>query len=119
MKYMLLIYSNPQAWAEMSKNLDGVLDEVREIIREARESGEWVGGEALADPVNTRTVRVREGTPAVTDGPYVEAKEHLAGYCVLECETLERAVEIASRWPDARYSAVEVRPVMNDSGNEM
>ncbi|WP_233507333.1 YciI family protein [Spongiactinospora gelatinilytica] len=52
---------------------------------------EWIGGEALADPFNSRTVRVRDGVPAVTDGPYLEAKEHLAGYCLVECESLERA----------------------------
>lgn len=119
MKYMLLIYSNPESWAEMSKDFDRVLADVDQLIGELKESGEWVGGEALADPVNTRTVRVRGGAPAVTDGPFLESKEHLAGYCVIECESIERAVEIAARWPDARYNAVELRPVMNESGTEM
>lgn len=119
MKYMLLIYSNPEAWQEMSQDLDRVMAEVDEILRETRESGEWVGGEALADPVHTRTVRVRDGAPVVTDGPFLEAKEHLAGYCVFECDSPERAVELAARWPDARYTAVELRPVMHDGGDEM
>jgi hypothetical protein len=119
MKYMLLIYSNPETWEVMSKDIDTVMGEVDEIVRDLTESGEWVGGEALADPVNTRTIRVRERVPAVTDGPYLEAKEHLAGYCVIECDSPERAVEIATRWPDARYNAVEIRPVMDQSGIEM
>lgn len=119
MKYMLLIYSNPTTWQEMSKEFDTVLAEVDTLMRELTESGEWVGGEALADPVNSRTVRVRGGAPAVTDGPYLEAKEHLAGYCILECETMDRAIEIAARWPDARFNAVELRPVMDQSGAEM
>jgi hypothetical protein len=119
MKYMLLIYSNPETWEVMSKDIDTAMGEVDEIVRDLTESGEWVGGEALADPVNTRTIRVREGVPAVTDGPYLEAKEHLAGYCVIECDSPERAVEIATRWPDARYNAVEIRPVMDQSGIEM
>jgi hypothetical protein len=119
LKYMLLIYSNPAAWETMSRDLDLVMAEVDQIMAELRETGEWVGGEALADPVNARTIRVRGGAPAVTDGPFLESKEHLAGYCVLECETLDRAVEIAARWPDARYDAVELRPVMTDAGTEM
>jgi hypothetical protein len=119
MKYMLLIYSNPRAWQEMSQDLGQVMTEVEAIIKETRESGEWVGGQALADPVQTRTVRVRDGVPVVTDGPYLESKEHLAGYCVFECESLERAEELAARWPDARYNAVELRPVMWEGGEEM
>ena len=62
---------------------------------------------------------MRGGVPAITDGPYVEAKEQLAGYCLLECESLERATEIAARWPDASYAAVELRPLMGPSGTEM
>jgi hypothetical protein len=64
-------------------------------------------------------VRVRDGVPAVTDGPYVEAKEFLAGYYVVECETAERAGELAAQIPDARYTAIEVRPVMDAGGLEM
>lgn len=119
MKYMLLIYSNPTTWETMSQDIEQCMAEVGEIHAELTATGEWVGGEALADPVNTRTVRVRNGAPVVSDGPFLEAKEHLAGYCVFECESLERALEIAARWPDARYNAVELRPVMSDSGTEM
>ncbi|GAA2840317.1 hypothetical protein GCM10020220_031630 [Nonomuraea rubra] len=57
--------------------------------------------------------------PGVTDGPFLDSKEHLAGYFVIDCESLERATEIAARFPDARYSAVEVRPIMDPSGFEM
>jgi hypothetical protein len=119
MKYMLLIYSNPATWKVMSADIDSVMAEAKEIISELTASGEWIGGEALADPVNTRTVRVRDGVPVVTDGPFLEAKEHLAGYFVIECDSVDRALEIAARWPDARYNAVELRPVMTDSGAEM
>ena len=68
---------------------------------------------ALAAPAATRTVRVRGGVPATTDGPFVEAKEHQAGYAVLDCETPERVAEIAARMPDARFAAVEVHPVVD------
>lgn len=120
MKYMLLIYQNPEAFATLSEEeLSGVMGEVDTLMTELTESGEWVGGEALADASHTRTVRVREGVPAVTDGPYIEAKEQLAGYCIVECESPERATEIAARWPDARWWGMEVRPLMTEAGSEM
>lgn len=117
---MLLIYNNPATLAALSEEeRDGLMREVDAIVTELTESGEWVGGEALADVSHTRTVRVRDGVPAVTDGPYAEAKEHLAGYCMIDCERPERAVQIAARWPDARLWAMEVRPVMSPAGTEM
>jgi hypothetical protein len=120
LKYILLIYQNPAAWEALSEEERArVLGEVDEIWNELTESGELVGGEALAHPSTTRTVRVRGGVPAVTDGPFVEAKEQLAGYVLVDCEREERAIEIAARWPDARYSAMEVRAIMDAGGTEM
>jgi hypothetical protein len=117
---MLMIFNNPAAIASFGEGeLERVMDEVEAIMGELQASGEWLGGEALADVSQSRTVRVRDGVPAVTDGPYLEAKEHLAGYCLLDCETEQRAIEIAARWPDARYTAVELRPLMETSGAEM
>ena len=69
-----------------------------------RLAGELLGGAVvLAHPSNARTVRLRNGLPAVTDGPFAEGKEHLAGYYLLECESIERATEIATHDPSARY----------------
>jgi hypothetical protein len=64
-------------------------------------------------------VAARDGVPAVTDGPYAEAKEFLAGFYVVDCESAERAGELAALIPDARLTAIEVRPVMVESGLEM
>lgn len=120
MKYMLLIYSDPAVWDAMSAaERDDVMAEANSVIADLTASGEWVGGEPLADPANTRTVRVRGDVPEVTDGPFLEAKEHLAGICVVECESVERATQIAARWPDSRYVALEVRPIMYPAGLEM
>jgi hypothetical protein len=113
-KYMLLIYNNPatyEAWSEEERT--ALFGEADQVMTELRESGELVGGEALADASNSKTIRVRDGVPAVTDGPFAEAKEQMAGYLMVDCETEERAVEIAARWPDARYFAMEVRAVMH------
>ncbi|MET7302286.1 YciI family protein [Embleya sp. NPDC005575] len=120
MKFMLLIHNRPGFVEELSEaERTELFGEVDALMAELTASGELLGGEALADPAQTRTVRVRDGVPAVTDGPFVEAKEHFAGYLLVECESTERAVEIAARWPDARYWAMEVRPVMTGSGTEM
>ena len=120
MKYMLLIYQNPAAWENLSEEeRNRVFGEVDALMEELNRSGEWVGGEALADSSNTKTVRVRDGVPAVTDGPFIESKEQLVGYCIVQCDTPERATEIAARWPDARYWAMEVRPIMSPAGDEM
>jgi hypothetical protein len=51
--------------------------------------------------------------------PYLEAKEHLVGYCMIECDFLDRALEVAATWPDARWMGIEVRPVMTPGGEEM
>jgi hypothetical protein len=119
MKYMLLIYNNPatyENWTEQERA--ALFGEVDAIMQELRESGEWVGGEGLADASQAKTIRVRDGIPTISDGPFAEAKEQLAGYLTVECETMERAVDIATRWPDARYFAMEVRPVMSQNGTE-
>ncbi|HEV7751637.1 MAG TPA: YciI family protein [Baekduia sp.] len=120
MKYMLLIYNNAATMAAMSEEeRTAIFGAVDDIMGELTESGELVGGEALADPSNTKTVRVRDGVPATTDGPFAESKEQFAGYLMVECETPDRAVEIAARWPDASRWAMEVRPVMSADGLEM
>jgi hypothetical protein len=119
-KYILLIYHNPAMLEAFSEEeMNAVMSQVDTIMSELTESGEWVGGEGLAHPSQAKTVRVRGGVPAITDGPFVESKEQLAGYCLFECESLERATEIAARWPDASYAAVELRPLMGQSGTEM
>jgi hypothetical protein len=119
-KYVLLIYNNLatyEAWAEPERA--ALYAEVDALMKELADSGELVGGVALAGPSNTKTVRVRNGVRAATDGPFAEAKEQLAGYLVVDCDSEERAVAIAARMPDARYFAMEVRPVMSVSGSEM
>jgi hypothetical protein len=119
-KYVVLIYSNPGAFEALSEaDRDHLMTEADAFMKEFSESGEFVGGSALADPSNGKTVRVRDGVPAVTDGPFAEAKEQLAGYYVLDCESIERAAAIAARDPAARLWAVEVRPIMDTAGTEM
>jgi hypothetical protein len=120
MKYMLLIYSSPATWNALSQQEREQMErDHTALIEELVASGEWVGGNPLADPVQSKAVRVRDGVAAITDGPYAEAKEHLAGYDVVDCDSFQRALEIAARIPDARVCGVEVRPIMDQGGQEM
>src|SRR5437016_1169178 len=80
-KYMLLIYNNPATYAGWTEDeRTALFGEVDEIMKELTESGELLGGEALADASTAKTVRVRDRVTAITDGPFVEAKEQFAGY---------------------------------------
>ena len=120
MKYMLMIYDNPDTRELFtSPEGQGLMDEMDALMAQLTASGELIGGDALADPSTTRTVLVREGVPVVTDGPLAEAKEHFGGYLLVECETIDRAVEIAASWPSARFAPMEVRQVMDPAGMEM
>lgn len=113
MKYMVLIYNRPGFVQDLTEAERGELfGEVDAILKELTDSGELLSTEALADPSTTRTVRVRDGAPAVTDGPFIEAKEQFAGYLLLDCANLERAIDVAARWPDAKRFAMEVREVL-------
>ena len=124
MKYMIMIYGNPANWGHPSflrtpaaaalsgTEQDQLTEQFAQLMGEIHESGELVGTEALADPVTTKTVRVHGGLPVATDGPYLEAKEQLAGYFVVDCESQDRVLEIAARFPNALFGAVEVRPLV-------
>jgi hypothetical protein len=119
MRYMLLIYDNPDT-RELFSSPEGaeLSAEIDALVAEITGSGELVGGEALADPAQTKAIRPRDGVPVVTDGPLAEAKEHFGGYMIVDCETPERAVEIASRWPNSRFGAMEVRPMMGGGAQD-
>jgi hypothetical protein len=122
-KYLMMIYSNPETWGHPSflhtregkalskAERDDLSEQLEKLITELLESGELVVAEPLAEPASTRVIRVRKGVRATTDGPYVEAKEQLAGVFIVDCATPERAEEIAGRIPEARFSAVELRPI--------
>jgi len=73
--------------------------------------GRWITGDQLAPPRRARTVRVRDGKPLVTDGPFIEAKEAVGGFDLIECDSLDEAVEIAAGHPVAQNGLIEVRPL--------
>lgn len=119
MKYMLLIYGNEEAFKSVgAETLAEIIRETGALNQELFESGELVGGYGVADQVNAKMVRVADGTPVVTDGPFAEAKEFLGSFTIVDCDSLERALEIAARNPAARYWGVEVRPLVHEANVE-
>jgi hypothetical protein len=118
MKYVVLIYSNPTTWEEMpAAERDRAMSVHFKLIKELTESGEMIRVDGLNDPQATKTIRTRGGVPVVTDGPFGEAKEFLAGVWAIDVESLDRALEVAA--PVAEYDTVEVRELMDLSGMEM
>jgi hypothetical protein len=112
MRYMLLIFTNPENWGTLSEAEAGAMyGEYDAFSKRLVDSGEFVSGDPLQGPETATVVRVREGARSTTDGPFVETKEHLAGYYVVECASLDRALAIAAEIPDARFSGIEVRPL--------
>lgn len=122
-KYLVLIYTNPEArqlWeqlpdAEKSAGLQAYVA----LNEELAAAGEMIVSESLADPSLAKHVIVRDGKAMTTDGPFAEVKEQLAGFYLVECDSIERATEIAARIPEAEAGVIEVRPVRTFSGLEM
>ena len=109
---MALIYSDQERWEAMAADeREAVYGRYRAFVQEARDAGVMAGGDELASTRDATTVRVRGDETLVTDGPYAEVKEALGGYFLLECESMDEAVDWASRIPGAEHGAIEVRPV--------
>ena len=123
MKYLLLIYLNRESrevWMALpeSQRAEG-LGAHAALNEELAASGELIVTEALADTALAKRVSVREGRTITGDGPFAEAKEILAGFYLVECESIERAIEFAARMPEAPIGEIEVRPIMDLKGLEM
>jgi len=114
-KYVILIYGNPASravWAGFSPEQQAEGLKIYAALNEdLRASGEMIVSQALADPADGRRVLVADGVAMATDGPFAEVKEHLAGFYLVECADMDRAVAIAGRIPEAGWGMVEVRPV--------
>ncbi|TCO60505.1 YciI family protein [Actinocrispum wychmicini] len=121
MKFLLVMHMNPAIWDALTEDeRQEVMNGHGGFIDTVRKSGELLGTTALADPTSSAVVRVRDGVPAVTDGPYLEAKEYLGGYYLVECASRDRALELAALIPDAHVDGlgIEVRPVVFAGGAE-
>lgn len=112
MQYLLLLFSDETAWSRMSgeEQTRGVA--AYQAYTEAlKEAGAWVGSNRLKNTDTASTVRVANGKSQVLDGPYVDSKEQLAGYYLIEVPDLDAALSWAARCPGASHGTIEVRPV--------
>jgi hypothetical protein len=114
MKYLALIYGDAEGWEAMDESQqEAMRDQYRAFAEDAGQRGALVGGFELDSPSTATTLRSGQNGPLVTDGPFAETKEHLGGYFLLECESLDDAIELGSKIPAARQGgAVELRPVL-------
>jgi len=115
MKYLCLICADKVMETMAPDFAAQHFEDYREFTREVRESGHFVSGNRLLPADSATTIRVRQGNVTVTDGPYVETKEQLGGYFVIEARDLNEAIQVASRIPGARIGCVELRPIAEDA----
>jgi len=112
MRYLCIIYDDEKAWENMSQaDVEKGMAAYFAFDDSIKKSGHHRVGEAL-QPTNTATtVRVRNGKISTTDGPYVETKEQLGGFYLIEARDLNDAIQVAARIPSAQWGAIEVRPI--------
>jgi hypothetical protein len=115
MQYVCLIYFDAKAVFDQSPEANAVLAQVGPHNEELKASGHFVMAQALMLPTEAITVRVRDGKMSATDGPFMETKEILGGFVLLEARDLNEAVRLASGMPFAKLGSVEVRPVVDYS----
>ena len=113
MRYLLLVCWDSDRMDAQDEPEPGAQpeDEGFPWVDDLRARGIWVTGDQLAPPRRARSVRVRDGRTVVTDGPFAETKEAVGGFDLLECASLEEAVEIAATHPLAQIGTIEVRPL--------
>ncbi len=117
MRYICLSYLGPINWNTMSESdRKASMDEFFAYDAELRKSGHIVGGEGLQPAPNAATLRFENGKVLVTDGPYAETKEQIAGYFILEASDLNQAIQLMSKHPAVRGGAIEIRPLADASG---
>lgn len=126
MKYMILLYGSQQDYDVMAgkpsdkpamsaEEVAAMHEHMGSYSQKLVDSGEFVDGQGLTAPVHARRVQLRGGVPVVTDGPYAETQEVLAGYTIVECASFDRATEIAAGFvnPAATGEYVDVRPILS------
>jgi hypothetical protein len=119
MKFLLIMHMNPAVWNALTEEERAAVgDGHGEFMETIKKSGEMIITQALADASQSTVVRVQDGKQVVTDGPYLEAKEHLGGFYLIDCEDRARAEDLAAMIPDAKVDGlgIEVRQVMFEDG---
>ncbi|MBA3612970.1 MAG: YciI family protein [Nitrospirales bacterium] len=117
MKYLLLVHHNEDAFGKMSETArKKILEESVQLTHQLHTKRQYLSASPLHPASTAVIVRVREGKPFVTDGPFMETREQLAGYFLIDAKDLDEAISIAVRVPGARIGTVEIRPLIEISG---
>lgn len=112
MKYLCLAYEEERTLDALSGEQWAALrQDTLDYVEDLRRSGRLVLTHALQSVRNATTVRVRHGRLSTTDGPFVETKETLGGFFLIEASDLNEAIQVAAKWPSARLGSIEVRPI--------
>jgi hypothetical protein len=112
MKFMFMIYHDEKVLEAMpEKEMQALVDSAIEYAEDIRQSGHYIASDALQGTGTARTIRVRAGKASTTAGPFVETKEQLGGFFVIEAKDMDEACAVAARFPPARVAVIEVRPV--------
>ncbi len=117
MRYILLCYDDEQAWADAGEGAqEQAMAKAAELTQELHAKGQYVLAAPLHSVSTATSVRVHNGKPQITDGPFVETREVLGGFYLIEAKNLDEAIAIAVRHPGNRFGGVEVRPVVDLAG---
>ena len=112
MKFMFMIYHDENVLEAMpEKEMQALVDSAIEYAEEIRQSGHYIASDALQRTGTARTIRVRAGNASTTVGPFVETKEKLGGFFLIEAKDMDEACAVAARFPPARVGVIEIRPV--------
>ena len=112
MKFMFTIYHDESVLDAMpEQEMQTLVDSAIEYAEEIRRSGHYIASDALQRTGTARTIRVRAGNVSTTVGPFVETKEKLGGFFLIEAKDMDEACAVAARFPPARVAVIEIRPV--------
>jgi hypothetical protein len=115
-KYLMLIYGNQEKWTSIpAEEWPEAIAKQDAFNKKYQATGELIGAYGLADDLKAKLVRRVDGLPAVTDGPYQETKEYIASFYLLDCESEERALQVAADMPWADVEPVEFWPIMHEA----
>ncbi len=114
MKYMLLVYSDENAWSESERG--DCYTESIQLTQQLQANGQYIAASPLQPIATATSVRVRQGKQLVTDGPFAETREQLGGYFLIDARDLNEAINIAGRIPAVHKGTIEIRPVLELSG---
>jgi hypothetical protein len=114
MQYMLMIYYEPTEEPPSDDERAATRAEYDQLNASLAASGVLRGGAELQAADTATSVRIRDGQVLLTDGPFAETKEQLGGYYLIECDTLDEALDVAKAIPGARYGTIEVRPQFDE-----